>query len=54
MKPDREEVIKALKRILGYSTMEVLRRGPQEPDPAFINTINFLMQEFQITEDDLT
>ena len=50
--PTKEEVIKALKRIYGYSTAEAHRYGPQKPDQDFIATLQFLRREFEITEED--
>ena len=51
--PKKEEVIKALKRIYGYSTAEAHRYGPQEPDKAFIITLEYLKRQFDITDKDL-
>ena len=50
--PTKEEVIKALKRIYGYSLAEAHRYGPQKPDEAFIATLMYLRNEFEITEED--
>jgi hypothetical protein len=51
-KPTKEQVLKALKRIYGYSAAEAHRYGPQKPDEAFIATLMYLRNEFEITEED--
>ena len=51
--PTKEEVIKALKRIYGYSAAEAHRYGPQKIDKAFVNTLNYLKKQFEITEEDI-
>lgn len=51
-KPTKEQVLKSLKRIYGYSAAEAHRYGPQKPDEAFIATLMYLRREFEITEED--
>jgi hypothetical protein len=51
-KPTKEQVLKSLKRIYGYSAAEAHRYGPQKPDQDFIATLQFLRREFGITEED--
>ncbi len=51
--PTKEEVIKALKRIYGYSISEALRYGPQERNEALIITLDYLKRQFEITDEDL-
>lgn len=52
-KPTKEQVLKAIKRIYGYSAAEAHRYGPQEIDKAFVNTLNYLKKQFEITEEDI-
>jgi hypothetical protein len=51
--PTKEEVIKALKRIYGYAAAEQNRYGPQKPDKALINTLEYLKREFEIKDEEL-
>lgn len=51
-KPTKKQVLKALKRIYGYSLAEAHRYGPQKPDQDFIATLMYLRNEFEITEED--
>jgi len=53
IKPTKEQALKAIKRIYGYSLAEAHRYGPQKPDEAFIAILDYLKKEFNIKEEEI-